>query len=77
NDAPDADDFTVELGSQSSASFSFDENVIDQEDEDALTVSIDQNPELGTLYIIDGDVRTEVTTGMQISESDVVEYQLR
>ncbi|MCG9558317.1 Ig-like domain-containing protein [Vibrio kanaloae] len=77
NDAPDADDFTVELGSQSSASFSFDEHVIDQEDEDALTVSIDQNPELGTLYIIDGDVRTEVTTGMQISESDVVEYQLR
>ncbi|WP_237668686.1 Ig-like domain-containing protein [Vibrio toranzoniae] len=77
NDAPDADDFTVELGSHSSASFGFDEHVIDQEDEDALTVSMDQDPELGTLYIVDGDVRTEVTTGMQISESDVVEYQLR
>ncbi|WP_210466887.1 Ig-like domain-containing protein, partial [Vibrio crassostreae] len=77
NDAPNADDFTVELVSELSASFSFDEHVTDNQDEDALTLSIDQEPELGTLYIVDGDVRTEVTTGTQISESDVVEYQLR
>nr|WP_237667996.1 Ig-like domain-containing protein [Vibrio toranzoniae] len=77
NDAPDADDFTVELGSQPSTSFSFDERVTDNEDEDALTVSIDEVPALGNLYIVDGDVRTAVTTGTEISESDVVEYQLR
>ncbi|NVD06606.1 tandem-95 repeat protein [Vibrio sp. JPW-9-11-11] len=77
NNGPEADDFTVDLGSQSSVNFIFDEHVTDQEDEDALTVSIDQEPALGTLYIVDGDDRTEVTTGTQISESDVVEYQLR
>ncbi|WP_141650381.1 Ig-like domain-containing protein, partial [Aliivibrio fischeri] len=82
NADPIANDFDIQLVDDISTQFSFDAYVSDLEDDENDTdnkfvdITITDSPEFGTLYVVDGDTRTEITSSTILTESDQIEYVL-
>ncbi|MCE7554816.1 Ig-like domain-containing protein, partial [Aliivibrio fischeri] len=82
NADPIANDFDIQLVDDISTQFSFDAYVSDLEDDENDTdnkfvdITITDSPEFGTLYVVDGDTRTEITSSTVLTESDQIEYVL-
>ncbi|MUK32515.1 Ig-like domain-containing protein, partial [Aliivibrio fischeri] len=82
NADPIANDFDIQLVDDISTQFSFDAYVSDLEDDENDTdnkfvdITITDSPEFGTLYVVDGDIRTEITSSTILTESDQIEYVL-
>ncbi|MUK36700.1 Ig-like domain-containing protein [Aliivibrio fischeri] len=82
NADPIANDFDIQLVDDISTQFSFDAYVSDLEDNENDTdnkfvdITITDSPEFGTLYVVDGDIRTEITSSTILTESDQIEYVL-
>ncbi|KLU80704.1 Ig-like domain-containing protein [Aliivibrio fischeri] len=82
NADPIANDFDIQLVDDISTQFSFDAYVSDLEDDENDTdnkfvdIMITVSPEFGTLYVVDGDTRTEITSSTILTESDQIEYVL-
>ncbi|CED57916.1 hemolysin-type calcium-binding protein [Aliivibrio wodanis] len=79
---PIADDFKIMLNDETSTQFTFEPHVSDIEDDaDAnddktIDIGITDLPELGTLYLVEGDTRTEITTSTVLTENSQIEYVL-
>ncbi|MFB9151731.1 Ig-like domain-containing protein, partial [Vibrio gallaecicus] len=79
---PSASSFSVDLGTEQSAQFMFDSHVSDAEDDLSSTDSKDVQlsiivlPELGSLYVVDGDTRTLVDENTVLTEDTQIEYVL-
>ncbi|MGF1711079.1 Ig-like domain-containing protein [Vibrio kagoshimensis] len=79
---PSASSFSVDLGTEQSAQFMFDSHVSDAEDDLSSTdnkdvqLSIIDLPELGSLYVVDGDTRTLVDENTVLTEDTQIEYVL-
>ncbi|TKF93936.1 hypothetical protein, partial [Vibrio sp. F13] len=77
---PSASSFSIELGTEQSVQFTFDSHVIDAEDDLSSTdnkdvqLSIIDLPEFGSLYVVDGDIRTLVNENTVLSEDSQIEY---
>ncbi|MGF1916274.1 Ig-like domain-containing protein, partial [Vibrio splendidus] len=82
NLAPIASDFSIDLGSDQSGQFSFDTHVTDAEDDlssidnKEVQLSIVDFPELGSLYVVDGQTRTLVDEHTVLTEDSQIEYVL-
>ncbi|MGR6831850.1 Ig-like domain-containing protein [Aliivibrio wodanis] len=82
NTDPIADDFEIKLTDGISTQFSFEPHVSDLEDDASDTdnkfvdITITDSPEFGTLYLVDGETRTEITSSTVLTESDQIEYVL-
>ncbi|WP_236781370.1 Ig-like domain-containing protein, partial [Aliivibrio fischeri] len=82
NADPIANDFDIQLVDDISTQFSFDAYVSDLEDDENDTdnkyvdITITDSPEFGTLYVVDGGTRTEITSSTVLTESDQIEYVL-
>ncbi|MFA0570267.1 Ig-like domain-containing protein [Vibrio gallaecicus] len=79
---PSASSFSVDLGTEQSAQFMFDSHVSDAEDDLSSTdnkdvqLAIIDLPELGSLYVVDGDTRTLVDENTVLTEDTQIEYVL-
>ncbi|MEJ6119521.1 cadherin domain-containing protein [Aliivibrio salmonicida] len=79
---PIATDFELNLINDSSIQFSFEPHVSDTEDDvnqndgKATTIEIMDLPELGSLYLVDGNTRTEITESTVLTEDSQIEYVL-
>nr|WP_304503136.1 cadherin domain-containing protein [Aliivibrio sp. SR45-2] len=79
---PIATDFELNLIDDSSIQFSFEPHVSDIEDDvnqndgKATTIEITDLPELGSLYLVDGNTRTEITESTVLTEDSQIEYVL-
>ncbi|CDT06731.1 hypothetical protein [Vibrio coralliirubri] len=79
---PSASSFSIDLGTEQSAQFTFDSHVSDAEDDLSSTdskdvqLSIIDLPELGSLYVVDGQTRTLIDENTVLSEDSQIEYVL-
>ncbi|MEZ9616927.1 Ig-like domain-containing protein, partial [Vibrio sp. 10N.261.51.A1] len=79
---PSASSFSIDLGTEQTAQFTFDSHVSDAEDDLSSTdnkdvqLSIIDLPELGSLYVVDGDTRTLVDENTVLTEDTQIEYVL-
>ncbi|WP_017021540.1 Ig-like domain-containing protein, partial [Aliivibrio logei] len=82
NSAPIATDFEITLTDDTSVQFTFAPHVSDIEDDASTTddksvgINITELPEFGTLYLVDGDTRTEITATTLLTEDSQIEYEL-
>ena len=78
NEPPTAEDFTVDLGTSPSGSFTFSAHVADMEDDldvpkTDVMVKIDSLPQ-GNLYLVEGNTETLLSVGDEISENATLRY---
>ena len=82
NSDPIATDFEITLTDDTSVQFTFAPHVSDIEDDASATddksvgINITELPEFGTLYLVDGDTRTEITATTVLTEDSQIEYEL-
>ncbi|PQJ88002.1 Ig-like domain-containing protein, partial [Aliivibrio sifiae] len=82
NSDPIATDFEITLTDDTSVQFTFAPHVSDIEDDASTTddksvgINITELPEFGTLYLVDGDTRTEITATTLLTEDSQIEYEL-
>ncbi|WP_255310601.1 Ig-like domain-containing protein [Aliivibrio sp. 1S128] len=82
NSDPIATDFEITLTDDTSVQFTFAPHVSDIEDDASTTddksvgINITELPEFGTLYLVDGDTRTEITATTVLTEDSQIEYEL-
>ncbi|WP_375320022.1 Ig-like domain-containing protein [Aliivibrio logei] len=82
NSAPIATDFEITLTDDASVQFTFEPHVSDIEDDASNTdgksieIQITNLPELGTLYLVDGASRIEITAATVLTEDSQIEYVL-
>ncbi|WP_394250820.1 Ig-like domain-containing protein, partial [Vibrio profundi] len=82
NEAPVASDFSIDLGTEQSAQFTFEPHISDTEDDASSTdskgikVTVSELPEFGDLYVVEGNTRTLVDENTVLEEDSQIVYEL-